>query len=63
MLYTVSHRTLTAEFRFRSHADPCEFCGGRSGTGTGISPSTVDVPMSVAFHDSSVLISLFVTDV
>jgi hypothetical protein len=39
MAQAVSRRPLTAETRVRSQVNPCEICGGQSGTGTGFSPS------------------------
>jgi hypothetical protein len=36
----VSRRPLTIEVRVQSRVNPCEICGGQSGTGTGFSPST-----------------------
>jgi hypothetical protein len=40
MVEVVSRRPLTAEDRVRARVNPCGICGGRSGTGTGISPSS-----------------------
>jgi hypothetical protein len=40
MAQSVSRRPLTAEDRVRSRVNQCGICGGRSGTGTGFSPST-----------------------
>ena len=46
----VSRRSLTAEARARSRVGPCGICGGRSGTGTGFSPSTSVFPCQ--FHST-----------
>jgi len=40
MAQAVSRRPLTAEARVLSQVSPCEICGARSGSETGISPST-----------------------
>jgi hypothetical protein len=40
MAQAVSPRPLTEEARVRSRVSPCGICCGRSGTGTGFSPST-----------------------
>ena len=39
-----SHRPYTEEARVRSRVGPCGICGGNSGTGTGLSPSTSVFP-------------------
>jgi hypothetical protein len=36
----VSRRSLTAEGRVRVQVNPCGICGGQSGIGTGLSPSS-----------------------
>ena len=46
-LYTIQV-TLMAECPLRSPANPCEICGGHSGTGTGFSPSTSVFPFPSA---------------
>jgi hypothetical protein len=40
MVQAVIRPLLTAEARVLTQAIPCEFCGGQSGTGTDLSPST-----------------------
>jgi hypothetical protein len=45
MAQAVSRRPLTAECR----VNPCGICGGQSGTGTGISPSTLIFPCQFHF--------------
>ena len=40
MTKAVSHRPLTVEYRVRSRVSPRGICGGQSGTGTGVPPST-----------------------
>jgi hypothetical protein len=52
MAQAVSRRPATAEARFRSRVSPCGICGGQSGTGAGISPSTSVFPCQ--FHSSGV---------
>jgi hypothetical protein len=44
MAQVVSRRPLTAEARFRARANPRGICGGQSGTGTGLSPSSSVFP-------------------
>jgi hypothetical protein len=44
MAQAVSRRPLTAEARVQSRVSPYRTCGGRSGTGTGFSPSTSVFP-------------------
>jgi hypothetical protein len=58
MAQAVLPRPLTAEARFRSQTSPCEICGGQSGAGTGFSPSYLVVPLSVWFHQCSMLICI-----
>jgi hypothetical protein len=48
MAQAVSRRPLTAEDRVRSRVGPCGICGGQSGTGIGVSPSTSVFPCQ--FH-------------
>jgi hypothetical protein len=44
MAQVVSHRPLTAEARVRARVNSCGICGGQSGTGTGLSPSSSVFP-------------------
>jgi hypothetical protein len=39
MAQAVSRRPLTAQAELRARVSPCEVCGGKSGIGTGFSPS------------------------
>jgi hypothetical protein len=54
MAQVVSRRPLTAEARVRSLVNPCEICGGQSGTGTGFFWSTSVFPLSISFHRCSI---------
>ena len=56
MVPAVSLRRLITETHVRSHASPCEISGGQHGSGTGFSPSTSVLPLSVSFHQRSTLI-------
>jgi hypothetical protein len=47
---TVSRRPLTAEARVRSWVSPCGICGGQTGAGIGLSPSTSVFPCQ--FHST-----------
>jgi hypothetical protein len=44
MAQVVSRRPLTAEARVRARVNPRGICGGQSGTGTGVSPSSSVFP-------------------
>ena len=46
MAVIFSLRFLTVEVWFLSHFSPCVICGGHSGNGTGLSPSTVELHLS-----------------
>ena len=59
MAEAVSRRRLTAEAQVRSQASTHEICGGHSGTGTHFSPSTSCFPLSVSFHQRSILIVIY----
>jgi hypothetical protein len=50
MAQAVSRRPPTAEFWVRSRVSPCGVCSGRSGTGTGFSPSSSVFPCQ--FHST-----------
>jgi hypothetical protein len=50
MAQAVSRRPPTAEALVRSRVSPCGICGGRSGTGTGFSPSSSILPCQ--FHST-----------
>jgi hypothetical protein len=44
MAQVVSRRPIAAEARVRARVNPCEICGGQSGTGTNFSPSSSVFP-------------------
>jgi hypothetical protein len=50
MAQAVIRRPPTAEARVRSGVSQCGICGGRKGTGTGLSPSTSAFPCQ--FHST-----------
>jgi hypothetical protein len=47
MAQVVSRWPLTAKARVRSRVNPCGFCGGQSGIGTGFYPSSSGFPVSI----------------
>jgi hypothetical protein len=51
-----SRRPVSADAQVESQNSPCGICGGRSGNGTGYSPQYFDFPLSVSFHQCSILI-------
>jgi hypothetical protein len=51
----VSRRPVTAEARFRSRVSTCGICGGQSGTGTGLFPSTSVSPCQFHFIGAPLL--------
>jgi hypothetical protein len=54
MAQGVSRRPLAAEVRVHAQVNPCRFCGGQSGTGTGFSLSSSVFPCqyhsTIALH-------------
>jgi hypothetical protein len=59
MSHAVIPRLLTAEVPVRSQTLPCGICGGRSGTGTGFNSEYFDLPLTVSFHQCSMLIFIY----
>jgi hypothetical protein len=53
MAQVVSRRPVTAEAWVRARVNPCEICGGKSGIGTGFSPSSSGV--SYQYHSTIAL--------
>jgi hypothetical protein len=47
MAQAVSRRHLTAEASVRARVSPCGICGGQSGAGTGLSPSSSVFPVKI----------------
>jgi hypothetical protein len=53
MARAVSRLPLTAESRVRARVNPCEICGGQSGTGTGFSSNFSVFLLSLYLHRRS----------
>jgi hypothetical protein len=62
MSQAVSCRPLETKVRVHFQVSPCETCAVRSGTGTGLSLSNKDSPLSVSFQQCSTLIHPSTTD-
>jgi hypothetical protein len=50
-----SRQPLAAEIRVRSQVSPFDICGGQSGTGSGSSPQYSGFPLSLSFHQCSII--------
>jgi len=55
MAQVVTCQPVTAEAHVQSQASICRICGGKSGTGTGFSPSTSD--FAYHYHSTNALYS------
>jgi hypothetical protein len=53
----VSRRPLTAESRVRTWVNPCRICGGQSGTGRDLSPSSS--VFSCQYHSTVVSVLIY----
>jgi hypothetical protein len=56
MAQAVSYRAVTAESMVRARVNPCGIRGGDSGTGAGLSPSSLVSPVNIIPPSFSILI-------